>query len=241
MAVTTTIPWNDGSGDNIYVSAPSQTGSQTVTVTSDANTGAARSKVVTFATGNITRQLTVNQDAGSGGRLPAGYTEYDYLSSPGNVTLRTTVYGAATWYLTAQCSSPSSGSQIVVGYTSNGGCWAGQASSKWSLGGGAHTTISSGTKSDMVAQIESPTTYLTVGGETVQRNMNVGLGYGYLFGLGSYKFNGKIFGDSVAKQNGAEVFHGIPCTNQNNVAGYYDTISRSFIAPESGTLTAGNE
>lgn len=65
MAITT-IPWNDGSGDNIYVSAPSQTGSQAVTVTSDANTGAARSKVLTFTSGvgSITRQLTVRQDAG---------------------------------------------------------------------------------------------------------------------------------------------------------------------------------
>lgn len=65
MAITT-IPWNDGSGDNIYVSAPSQTGSQTVTVASDANTGAARSKVVTFTSGvgSIVRQLTVSQEAG---------------------------------------------------------------------------------------------------------------------------------------------------------------------------------
>lgn len=65
MAVTT-IPWGDGSGDNIYLTYPSASGDQTVTVTSDANTGSARSKVVTFTSGvgNITQQLTVNQAAG---------------------------------------------------------------------------------------------------------------------------------------------------------------------------------
>lgn len=65
MAVTT-IPWEDGSGDNIYLSASSQVGDGTVSVTSDANTGAARSKVVTFTSGvgGITRQLTVEQAAG---------------------------------------------------------------------------------------------------------------------------------------------------------------------------------
>lgn len=66
MAVTT-IPWEDGSGDNIYLSASSQVGDGTVSVTSDANTGAARSKVVTFTSGvgGITKTLTVAQEAGS--------------------------------------------------------------------------------------------------------------------------------------------------------------------------------
>ena len=63
---TTTIPWGDGSGDNIYLTYSSASGDQTVEVSSDANTGSARSKVVTFTSGvgNITQQLTVNQAAG---------------------------------------------------------------------------------------------------------------------------------------------------------------------------------
>lgn len=70
---TTTIPWGDGSGDNIYLSAPSQTGDQSVSVTSDANTGAARSKVVTFnAVGVTPVSLTINQEAG--GVTPQQYT-----------------------------------------------------------------------------------------------------------------------------------------------------------------------
>lgn len=77
MAVTT-IPWNDGSGDNIYVSASSQVGDETVQVSSDANTGAARSQTVTFTSGvgGITRSLTVNQEG-----VPQEHTVVLYLTS----------------------------------------------------------------------------------------------------------------------------------------------------------------
>lgn len=63
---TTTIPWGDGSGDNIYLTYSSASGDQTVEVSSDANTGNARSKTVEFTSsvGNIIRQLTVSQEAG---------------------------------------------------------------------------------------------------------------------------------------------------------------------------------
>ena len=63
---TTTIPWGDGSGDNIYLTYSSASGDQTVEVSSDANTGSARSQVVTFTSGigSITQQLTVSQEAG---------------------------------------------------------------------------------------------------------------------------------------------------------------------------------
>lgn len=76
---TTTIPWGDGSGDNIYLTYSSASGDQTVEVSSDANTGAARSKVITFTSniGSITRQLTVNQEAGG----PQEYTLTVYPSS----------------------------------------------------------------------------------------------------------------------------------------------------------------
>ena len=63
---TTTIPWSDGSGDNIYLTYSSASGDQTVTVSSDANSGSARTKVVTFsASGVPSVNLTINQDAGA--------------------------------------------------------------------------------------------------------------------------------------------------------------------------------
>lgn len=65
MAVTT-IPWGDGSGDNIYLTYPSASGDQTVTVTSDAHTGyIERTKDITFSAtaggATISRVLTVVQ------------------------------------------------------------------------------------------------------------------------------------------------------------------------------------
>ena len=66
MAVTT-IPWGDGSGDNIYLTYSASQGDQTVLVSSDANNGAARQKVITFLStvGNISRSLTVSQEEGA--------------------------------------------------------------------------------------------------------------------------------------------------------------------------------
>lgn len=81
---TITIPWGDGSGDNIYLTYPSASGDQTVEVTSDANTGAARSKVVTFTSdiGSITRSLTVSQDAGVTEQTITVYpSSYDTVNS----------------------------------------------------------------------------------------------------------------------------------------------------------------
>lgn len=48
MAVTT-IPWGDGSGDNIYLTYPSASGDQTIEVSSDAYSGSTdRTKTITF-------------------------------------------------------------------------------------------------------------------------------------------------------------------------------------------------
>ena len=61
----TTIAWGDGSGDNIYLDYTAASGSQTVTVSSDANgTWEERRKTITFATTGanpVTATLTVIQ------------------------------------------------------------------------------------------------------------------------------------------------------------------------------------
>lgn len=69
MPTTQQIEWADGSGDKIYISASEFSGNQQVAVSSDPNTGAARSKVVTFTAGNVSQTLTVQQAAGGGGNL----------------------------------------------------------------------------------------------------------------------------------------------------------------------------
>ena len=63
---TTTIPWGDGSGDNIYLTYSASTGDQTVLVSSDAHTGyVERTKDITFSATaggtTISRVLTVVQ------------------------------------------------------------------------------------------------------------------------------------------------------------------------------------
>lgn len=63
---TTTIPWGDGSGDNIYLTYSSASGNQMVEVTSDAYTGyEERTKDITFTAiagqTTITQTLTVKQ------------------------------------------------------------------------------------------------------------------------------------------------------------------------------------
>ena len=64
--MTTQIGWNDGTGDNIYLSYSASEGNQTVTITSDAHTGyIERTRDITFSATaggtTISRVLTVVQ------------------------------------------------------------------------------------------------------------------------------------------------------------------------------------
>ena len=64
--MTTQIGWNDGRSDKIYLSYTASEGNQTVTITSDANTGyGSRTRDITFSATaggtTISRVLTVVQ------------------------------------------------------------------------------------------------------------------------------------------------------------------------------------
>ena len=84
--MTSEVNWGDGSGDKIYLTYAEASGDQTVSVSSDANAGSeARSKTVTFATGNITCVLTVSQDAGQG-ELPVGAIPCEMIFTDGYTT-----------------------------------------------------------------------------------------------------------------------------------------------------------
>lgn len=63
---TIEIPWGDGSGDKIYLTSSALEGNQTVSVSSDANTGnVARTKDITFsASGAPSVILRVTQAEG---------------------------------------------------------------------------------------------------------------------------------------------------------------------------------
>lgn len=64
------IEWSVGSRDKIYVSYNSGSFDDTLSITSDANTGAARTKTIKISAGNITRNIIVSQEAGG----PQTYT-----------------------------------------------------------------------------------------------------------------------------------------------------------------------
>ena len=102
---TTTIPWGDGSGDNLYLTYPSASGDQSVSVTSDANTGGARSKVVTFSAVGVTPvTLTISQDAGglTPQTLSKYLSSYDSVNSTyASISNESRAYGAintSNWY-----------------------------------------------------------------------------------------------------------------------------------------------
>ena len=83
---TQQIEWADGSGDKIYITSPDFSGNQQIAVSSDPNTGAARSKVVTFSAGNVSKTLTVEQAAGQ--MQPVFYT---YLIFDGKAYIDTDI------------------------------------------------------------------------------------------------------------------------------------------------------
>ena len=93
MAVIKTIPWDDGSGDNIYLNSDASDGNQTVTVSSDANTGSARTQTITFFTGDINETVTVNQDAGY---VIQTFTANPYTHSGTGLTEQANAYTSET-------------------------------------------------------------------------------------------------------------------------------------------------
>lgn len=85
-----TIDWGDGSGDKIILTYDEARGNQSVSVSSDPNTGLERTKTVTFTTlegGTITRTLTVRQAGGISEHTitlhPAAFVSGTYASISG--------------------------------------------------------------------------------------------------------------------------------------------------------------
>lgn len=68
MAIIKTIEWDDGSGDNIYLTSNASEGNQTISISSDANTGYSdRTKMIIFTTTSgspiVSATLTVTQSS----------------------------------------------------------------------------------------------------------------------------------------------------------------------------------
>lgn len=87
MSLSQEIAWGDGSGDKIYIIAGASEGNQTVQVSSDPNTGAARTKTITFSASGVSPvSLTINQEAGQ-----VSPVFYDYLVFDGTAYIETDI------------------------------------------------------------------------------------------------------------------------------------------------------
>lgn len=115
---TTTIPWGDGSGENIYLTYSSASGNQTVAVSSDANGGSVnRTKTITFTAGNVTQTLTVLQEGIAYDAL------VDYIAGTGTqyIDLGLTVTNLHRLYLEFSIDDTSQAGQRIFGSRYNSG------------------------------------------------------------------------------------------------------------------------
>lgn len=169
-------------------------------------------------------------------RLPAGYTEVEYISNPSTAYIRTALYGDNTsWTLTAQRTSGSSNAILIGRRTSSGQWFGGLSNGRWgsNTASGAYVAINSTVKSSIALSFGTTNISGTVDGSSFSRNGSAsssGSSYRYsLFSYGgNYPFVGSIFGDVVGVRNNAEIFHGVCCTDPNGVAGLYDLVSETF-------------
>lgn len=254
MAITT-IPWGDGSGDNIYLSAPSQTGDQSVSVTSDPNTGAARSKVVTFSASGVSPVLlTINQAAGN------TYKSVEYIHASGGSCIDTGIIMSSTDKIIvtyAVSDLTASGDKYIIrckdGYNGNAATWVatygnngriyvrfGSTSSPYASNMNSYLTGKhtfelrqgwfgiDGSRILQPAYSSMPNTSMVIGGR-LSTNNSVSTGY-----------YGDIYEVSILDSDENYRFHGVPRVRLNdNEVGLYDTISGNFFAHIGSPFTAG--
>ena len=252
---TTEIAWGDGSGDKIYITSDAFAGDQSILVSSDANTGAARSKVVTFsAVGVSPVTLTINQDAGS--RLPAGYTELDYVITDSNAYIDTGVSGGTNQLrinlIFEVTKYVQYGALFGNWNTDNHRAWRVVLSTRIRLYANAYCKASaSATISyamDTKTNLEIWSGHYSCNGSTgtmpttsgTANSRNVCLGNRCVENPVSRDIGLKIYYFKIT-QNGTPVLEYIPCISPNNEVGFYDLVNNTF--KKSDTLTdfvAGN-
>lgn len=261
MAVTTEISWGDGTSDKIYLTRNASEGNQTVMVSSDANTGAARSKVVTFSASGVTPvTLTVNQAAGSP-VLPSGYTALTYVENPLNnsayintgISTGATVGFEVDAMFYDEVTSDSSlcgclfGGRTRANYndfqittyavnpnTNRGTFRRGRSSQNYN----AHLpAINTRFQASLVGNTYSigGSDYTTSANITTERDI-------YLFALNNNDSptqygHLRIYRFKLTS-GGNLVLDYVPCKRDaDNVVGFYDLVAEAFVPPTSGTLT----
>ena len=181
------------------------------------------------------------------GRLPSGYTELEYISNGSNAWIDTGISGVAAWTVSAKIDASRSASQVIIGRGTSTPIWFGAYTNKtvWGMGSSQNSSTSALNKTTSVVSFSGKTASAVVGtNDSCSRTFSAnGTGNYTLFNVGTnkaYPFVGNLYGDVICVQNNVETFHGVPCTDPNNVAGLYDLISDTFFGSANATpLTAG--
>jgi len=256
----TTIPWGDGSGDNIYLDYDASAGNQTVQVSSDANQGVSqRQKNVTFsASGASPVILTVAQ----GGGTPPPGTGERYLRGCDKAKIDTGISqltvgkfevkfcptnvkyyysGSTPWQkICGGRSSHNVGNALSVYYnvdTQQVGV---------AIGGrfkdNAFSNILPNTWHTFVWDYSTGKATLDGVDDTTTYNAPTGNSYNFnLFGTGGQnqqEFPGGIAYCTIWDKNGDKVWEGTPYKNGTTV-GMTDSISGNVFTASQGTLLRG--
>lgn len=190
---------------------------------------------------------SIPQDGGGGGsELPTGYTRKSYIYGGGSSCIMTGVSGNCNWGITAQADAGQSTRYFVVcqyavgnyfGLPSNGylgfSTTSGQYTTAVSASSKFGATILFG-DNYMAASVNTKVVYRSA---TISRSAEWGL-------LGTTSGNmikAKLWGADAWDASGL-LFHGIPCTNSQNIPGLYDTVSKTFFSSDGAEdFTAGND
>ena len=86
--MTTQVPWNDGTGENIYLTYGASEGNQTIQVTSDAHTGYVnRTKDIVFSISTGSRTITATLTVVQSGKNFTIITRNDTAMTENNVAV----------------------------------------------------------------------------------------------------------------------------------------------------------
>lgn len=171
--------------------------------------------------------------------LPAGFTRKQYIQSTGVCRINTGIEGASVWTIDAQSTgvTGATGQKLLSGNDAGAMMYGSDYNHYWGCGASAaeHTSFNITTRKTGVITFQTSSVSGVVDGETFTKSGN------YLnraFTLFSASNDGSPFygylWSVVCEKDGAVVFNGIPCVDENNIAGLYDTVSKTFF-PSIGT------
>ena len=259
---TTTIPWDDGSGDNLYFTAPAMEGDQTVVVTSDANAGQERTKTVRFSADGVEPKslgvIQLGSGSSGGGPIPSGYVPLRYVETDSQAYIDTGIgsnndnlviegviaitkyyqYGYVYGNYVAEATNCT---RLIISSTSgmlvNNNSRANSSASR-SYVVGEKMIFKSAFGASVWGGISSATAATTKG---TANNNNIYIGKGN--GAANVRDLGLRISWFKITNNGTPAIELLPCKRiSDNVAGFYDLVSETFKTSDSATaFTAGPE